>query len=33
MPGYDIPQNHFHLVGKTGRLPQFTEILKDEMPK
>lgn len=31
MPGYDIPQNHFHLVGKTGLLPKFKEILKDEI--
>ncbi|MCF0111528.1 MAG: hypothetical protein HUJ58_06490 [Erysipelotrichaceae bacterium] len=31
MPGYDIPQNHFHLIGKTGRLPQFKEILQEEI--
>lgn len=32
MPGYDIPQNHFHLKGKTGLLPAFQSILKEEMP-
>lgn len=31
MPGYDIPQNHFHLVGKTGLLPKFKEVLKEEI--
>ena len=31
MPGYDIPQNHFHLPTRVGLLPKFKQILKDEM--
>ena len=31
MPGYDIPQNHFHLPTRIGLLPKFAEILKDEI--
>jgi len=31
MPGYDIPQNHFHLPTRIGLLPKFSEVLKEEI--
>jgi hypothetical protein len=31
MPGYDIPQNHFHLPTRIGLLPKFSDVLKEEI--